>query len=116
MPKLPYTQHPEPIDTREALIELVETLKKQPVFHEGKRAFSIDTEFIREKTFFPVVALIQVGTKTESWLIDPLELSTEDLKPFLDLVVDTSYLKILHAAQADQECLYTSYGVVASPS
>lgn len=77
---------------------------------------ALDTEFIRETTFFPIVALIQVATETESWLIDPLAFGEGELKPVLDVFTNPKIVKILHAAQADQECLYTNYGVVASPS
>ncbi len=81
-----------------------------------EKVITLDTEFIREKTFYPIVALIQVGTKTESWLVDPLALRKEELQPLLDVFTDKNILKIIHAAQADQECLFTSYGIVASPS
>lgn len=77
---------------------------------------ALDTEFIRETTFFPIIALIQVATETESWLVDPLAFRGEEMKPLLDVFTNPNIVKVLHAAQADQECLYTTYGVVASPS
>lgn len=77
---------------------------------------ALDTEFLRENTFFPIVALIQIATDEESWLVDPLALKPDELKPLLDVFENPKVLKILHASQADQECLYTSYGVVATPS
>jgi ribonuclease D len=77
---------------------------------------ALDTEFIRESTFYPVIALIQIATDEESWLIDPMALKQEELKPLLDVLTSPDTIKILHAAQADQECFYTSYGMVAKPT
>ncbi len=76
---------------------------------------ALDTEFIRERTFYPAIALIQVATRDEAWLIDPLDLSKDDLKPFLDVLRDPKVLKILHAAYADQECLFWEYDCLAEP-
>lgn len=88
---------------------------------------AFDTEFIRESTFFPIVEIIQVATETQSWLVDaqafkrgfrPGDTGGYDpaLKPLLDIFTNPKILKIVHAAQGDQECLFTSFGVVASPS
>lgn len=77
---------------------------------------ALDTEFIRETTFFPIIALIQVATDTESWLVDPLAFKKEDLEPLLQVLSNPRITKVLHASQADQECLYVSYGIVATPS
>ncbi len=86
---------------------------------ENEDLISFDTEFIRENTFFPSVELIQVGTRKKSWLIDAQAFRGKQapgLKPLLDIFQNPKILKILHAAQGDQECLFTSYGVVAKPS
>lgn len=97
----------------------------------GKDVIAFDTEFIRETTFYPIVEIIQVATDDEAWLVDaqafkkghphgPPRSGREGfspaLKPLLDIFEDRSILKILHAAQGDQECLYTSFGVVAAPT
>jgi len=76
---------------------------------------AVDTEFIRETTFFPQMALIQVATETDVWLIDPVSLSPEDLDPFLDVLENPDITKIIHAAFADQECFYWDYDVIAEP-
>jgi ribonuclease D len=76
---------------------------------------SIDTEFIRETTFYPKVALIQVATQTQTWLLDPTVLTPKDLEPIRDVMENPKILKYMHAAHADQECLYTRYGYVATP-
>ncbi|MEW6055282.1 MAG: HRDC domain-containing protein [Bdellovibrionota bacterium] len=83
---------------------------------QGQSMIAVDTEFLRETTFYPVIGLIQIATETESWLVDPLRLENPDIQPLLDVFCDPKIVKVLHASQADQECLYTSYGVTATPS
>lgn len=102
----------EPLTQLKEIEALAESLRKHTII-------SFDTEFIRENTFYPSVELIQVATRDESWLVDAQAFrgkNLENLRPLLDVFQDPSILKILHAAQGDQECLYTSFGVVAKPS
>src|SRR5687768_7855090 len=75
-----------------------------------------DTEFIRETTFFPKLAVIQVATETESWVIDASgSTAKKRLKPLLDIFTDPKITKVAHAAQGDQECLHAAFGMVATP-
>jgi len=75
----------------------------------------VDTEFIRETSFYPRVALIQVATDDEVWLLDPTVLDVSALEPFLKVLTDPTILKIFHASHADQECLFWTYQLVAEP-
>jgi ribonuclease D len=77
--------------------------------------FALDTEFVRENTFYPKLALIQVATERQTALIDPLALSRAQLAPLVDLLKNPRVLKIMHAAHGDQECFFHSLGVIASP-
>jgi len=107
--------HVKPLTTAEEILELAEKLKDQSII-------AFDTEFIRETTFFPMVEIIQVATEEESWIVDAQAFrrkpgfDLDALRPLLNLFENPKILKVLHAAQGDQECLYTSFGVVASPS
>jgi ribonuclease D len=101
--------HQKLLTTAEEISALAARLKSQKII-------ALDTEFIRETTFYPIIALIQVATDQESWLVDPIALNAADMKPLLEVFTDPGIVKVLHAAQADQECLYTEYGVVATPS
>ena len=112
--------HPGLISTSDKIQELADKLK-------GRDMIAFDTEFIRESTFFPIVEIIQVATDEESWLVDaqafkkghrpgPRGGHDAGLKPLLDIFEDTSILKVLHAAQGDQECLFTSFGITAKPT
>lgn len=102
------TKHARWIDTPGGVREVAERLRQCDVI-------ALDTEFIRETTFFPKIALIQLATADEAWLLDPVKLDRDAMAPVLDVLTDTRVLKILHAAFADQECLYWAYGVVAEP-
>lgn len=80
-----------------------------------EKVLALDTEFLRESTFFPRLCLIQVGTKTQNYLIDPLSLTKEDLSAFSDILVNPKILKLFHASRGDQESFYYYFGVVATP-
>lgn len=73
----------------------------------------LDTEFQRTDTFYPIAGLIQVGIKTDCYLIDPLAI--KDFSPFVALLEAPSVLKILHACSEDLELFAHSYGAVPQP-
>ncbi|WP_315927932.1 ribonuclease D [Mesorhizobium sp. SP-1A] len=65
---------------------------------------TVDTEFIRETTFWPVLCLIQMAAPGVTALIDPLAPGL-DLKPFFSLMADESVTKVFHAARQDIEII-----------
>jgi ribonuclease D len=67
---------------------------------------ALDTEFMRESTYFPKLCLIQAATDECCAVIDPLVLS--DLRPWWDFLADRSRVKVLHAARQDLEVLATA--------
>ncbi len=76
---------------------------------------AFDTEFLREKTFYPQLGLLQFADREQVWLVDPLALSNEEMAPIIDVLTNPGITKVLHAAEQDQECLHHEYGIVASP-
>ena len=63
---------------------------------------AIDTEFLRERTYYPRLCLIQLATsESEATIVDPL--AVEDLTPLAELLTDESITKIFHAAGQDLE-------------
>src|SRR5205085_6800723 len=70
-------------------------------------------EFMREKTYYPQLCLIQVSDGTTTACIDPLALP--DLGPLLALLDDPGVLKVFHAASQDLELFYHLTGRVPSP-
>lgn len=68
----------------------------------GQAFVAVDTEFIRETTYWPRLCLIQAATPDAEAVIDPLAEGL-DLEPFLALLRDASIVKVFHAARQDVE-------------
>jgi len=82
---------------------------------EGQNLIALDTEFIRETSFYPRIALLQIATDQNTWLIDPTVLNPKEMEPVLRILTHPKILKVIHASHADQECLFWTYGVIARP-
>ena len=89
------------IDDDRALIELCGRLG-------GQSRLAIDTEFHRERTYFPELALVQIGSAEGVFLIDPLSCDIAHLAPIL--ASDVTW--VAHAAQQDLEVLHLATGEV----
>src|SRR5258708_31196087 len=76
----------------------------------GKEPFvAVDTEFMRENTYWPDLCLIQVASSQEAAAIDPK--ADIDLKPLLDLFVNNEeVLKVFHAGGQDLEIIHNLTG------
>ncbi|HSH29998.1 MAG TPA: ribonuclease D [Thiohalobacter sp.] len=75
---------------------------------------ALDTEFIREKTFYPKLCLIQVATpELQLFCIDPL--AALDIAPLLDVFYDPGITKVLHAARQDLEIFHQLRGRLPGP-
>lgn len=94
------------IDSRNALLALCNHL-----MHCAWIA--LDTEFIRESTYFPRLCLLQVATPTTLVCIDPLSL--DSLNPLLDLLYQEQITKVFHSAHQDLEIFYLLRGTPLSP-
>lgn len=75
---------------------------------------TVDTEFIRETTFWPQLCLIQLASPDVTVLIDPIAPDI-DLQPFFDLMIDKKIVKVFHSARQDIETIYYLGGVIPSP-
>jgi ribonuclease D len=75
---------------------------------------TVDTEFMRENTFWPVLCLVQVAGPKEAACIDTLALGI-DLTPLYELMADESVLKVFHAGRQDLEIFYHRIGQVPHP-
>lgn len=85
------------INTPEALVELCQQLRHS-------EWLALDTEFIREKTYYPRLCLIQVSNGETAACVDPIALP--NLQPFLDLLFNGSIIKVFHAARQDLEIFW----------
>ncbi len=76
---------------------------------------AVDTEFMRENTYWPILCLIQISDGKEAAAIDPLAKNV-DLQPLLDLLVDNEeVLKIFHAGGQDIEIIHNMTGKTPHP-
>ncbi|WP_414815209.1 ribonuclease D [Rhizobium sp. IY2] len=75
---------------------------------------TIDTEFLRETTFWPELCLIQMASPTTEVLVDPLAKGI-DLAPFFELMADTKVLKVFHAARQDIEIIFNRGNLIPHP-
>lgn len=75
---------------------------------------AVDTEFLREQTFWPLLCLIQLAGPEAEAVIDPLSPHI-DLAPFYNLMADTSTVKVFHAARQDIEIVYLKSEIVPTP-
>ena len=72
----------------------------------GKDFITVDTEFLREKTYYPKLCLIQIGDPDKNAAaIDPLS-GNIDLQPVFDLLCNPDILKVFHAGRQDLEIFY----------
>ena len=98
------------IDTQDTLEDICAQLSAQPFI-------TVDTEFLRERTYWPQLCLIQVGWKNgddvHSALIDPM--AGLDLKPLYAIFTNKNIVKVFHAARQDIEIFHHIAGVIPEP-
>ena len=81
---------------------------------KGAEYVTIDTEFVREKTFWPIVCLIQIAGPTDEAVIDALAPGLI-LEPLARLLHDSETLKVFHAGRQDIEIFYNLFKTVPHP-
>ncbi len=74
---------------------------------------ALDTEFVRTRTYYPQLGLIQLFDGERLSLIDPLTIS--DWTPFQALLSDSAVTKLLHAGSEDLEVFWNSFGIMPEP-
>jgi ribonuclease D len=95
------------VETNEALSAFVTELGQVPYL-------ALDTEFLRDQTYYPKLCLIQVAAPGVEGIIDPLAPGM-DLAPFYDLIRRSDIVKVMHASRQDIEIFYLQGGVLPDP-
>ena len=95
------------VTTTEQLAQAVGELSVHPFV-------AVDTEFLREQTFWPELCLIQLAAPGVELIVDPLAPDI-DLKPFFELMANTRVVKVFHAARQDIEIVYSEAGLIPTP-
>lgn len=93
------------ISTSDELSAFCERIGNEPVI-------AVDTEFLRERTYYPKLCLVQVGTPKEIGAIDPILI--EDLSPLARIFADERVTKVFHACGQDLEVILDGMGVTCA--
>ena len=97
--------HTNLVDTHMRLEECCESLAET-------EWITVDTEFMRERTYYPQLCLIQLGAPGQAWCVDAL--ADFSLQPVLELVCLKQSARVLHAARQDLEIFYQLVGSFSS--
>lgn len=96
------------------VIETTTDLKQLCTELEKQKFITVDSEFVREKSYYPQLCLIQVGWLDDAAIIDPLAPEI-DLSAFLQIMQAENILKVFHSGRQDIEIFYNLSGKVPNP-
>jgi ribonuclease D len=96
------------------LITKTEDLRSFCASLSGAPYVTVDTEFMRERTYYAKLCLVQLGGPEDAVVVDPLSHEI-DLQPLFELMADPSIVKVFHAARQDVEIFVNLTGVVPAP-
>src|SRR5579885_527342 len=88
----------QPITTTVELAKACAAMAKHPFV-------TIDTEFLRETTYYPLLCVAQMASADDAFVVDALAPGI-DLAPFFDLMVNEKVMKVFHAARQDVEIVW----------
>lgn len=89
------------------------TLNKYCQLWQSLPYITLDTEFLRETTFYPIAGLLQLYDGQHPYLIDPLTI--DDWSVFAELLTNRQVIKVLHACSEDLEVLYQLTPTIVEP-
>ena len=95
------------ITTTQDLADACDRLARHP-------HITVDTEFLRETTYYPLLCVAQVASADEAIVIDALAEGL-DLKPFYQLMANERVLKVFHAARQDIEIVWHEASLIPHP-
>lgn len=97
----------EPITSNQTLAAACERLAQHPFI-------TVDTEFLRETTYYPKLCVVQMASTDEAVVIDALA-ENIDLQPFFALMANEAVLKVFHASRQDIEIVWHRAGLIPHP-
>jgi len=97
----------QPITTTQELVEVCARLSRHPFV-------TVDTEFLRESTYYPQLCVAQMASTEEAVVVDALAAGI-DLAPFFALMADAAVIKVFHAARQDIEICWHAAGIIPAP-
>src|SRR5258707_3038383 len=97
----------QPITTTNSLAEVCGRLQRHPFV-------TVDTEFLRESTYYPKLCVAQLASTEEAVVVDALAPGI-DLAPLFALMADEKVIKVFHAAQQDVEICWHDADLIHCP-
>src|SRR5262249_57629580 len=97
----------QPMSTTGKLAEACARMARHPFV-------TVDTEFLRESTYYPKLCVAQMASTDEAVVIDALA-DGIDLAPFFALMGDANVIKVFHAARQDIEICWHEAGIIPAP-
>jgi ribonuclease D len=94
--------HTKPLTSNQQILELCSQIQKENII-------AFDTEFLREKTYWPHICLLQIATPSDAFLVDTLAPNLS-LEPLLEALFNPNITKIVHAGTQDIEGLFALSG------
>ena len=98
----------EIVQDNKSLVKACKLIKKQKIIY-------IDTEFLRDKTYWPLLCLVQIKTARKIFGIDMVTLGQVDFTELREILINKKILKIIHAGRQDLEIIFLKLGIVIKP-
>jgi ribonuclease D len=105
--RLRYLASMEPVTKTKKLAEACERLSQHPFV-------TVDTEFLRESTYYPILCVAQLASTEEAFVVDALAEGI-DLSPFYELMANEKVVKVFHAARQDIEICWHARNLIPKP-
>ena len=96
------------VQDNKSLKTLCKNLKNQKIIY-------LDTEFIRDRTYWPLLCTIQIRTKRKSYLIDMISNKDMNFKQFKEILKNKNVLKVIHSARQDIEVILYNFNLIIWP-
>ena len=96
------------VQDNKSLKSLCNNLKKQKIIY-------LDTEFLRDRTYWPLLCTVQIRTQRKSYLIDMISDNQMEFDQFKDILKDKKILKVIHSARQDIEVLLYNFNLIVWP-
>ena len=96
------------VQDNKSLKILCKNLKKQKIIY-------LDTEFLRDRTYWPLLCTIQIRTQRKSYLLDMISDNQMNFEEFKNILKNKNILKVIHSARQDIEVLLYNFNVIVWP-
>ena len=98
----------EIVQDNKSLKILCKDLEKQKIIY-------MDTEFLRDRTYWPLLCTIQIQTQKKCYLIDMLSNKEMNFNMFIEIIKNKNILKVIHSARQDIEVLFCKFNFIVWP-